>query len=103
MGRWAQRTRQGGSVNVFTSMQLAVVDGGSTDTLIITYTEGGNEALLSAADFEATPSGEVGTFQVVTGTNELTVQFSGDVSGDDDVTYSGNAVGFLTPQTIGIA
>jgi len=103
MGRWAQRTRQGGSVNVFASMQLAVVDGGDPTTLIITYTDGGNEALLTAADFESNPSGELGTFQAVTGANELTVQFSGDVSSDDDVTYSGNAVGFLTPQTIGIA
>lgn len=98
MGRWAQRNRAGGTVNNFASMMQVTVSAGLPTQAVIDYTPGGNLALLSSGDFTSEPSGQSGNFQIVSGTNQLTVAFPLTILADTTLTYEGNVVGFLTPQ-----
>lgn len=100
MGRWAQRTRQGGSAVVFNRMIDAAIGGSGSDQVEATYMTTQGLTALQASDFTSQSSGEVGdSIAGISGPN-VTIQFLNPLSGDTDVTYTGNAAGFITPQTI---
>lgn len=98
MGRWAQRVRAGGTVNQFNSITNVQFESNPEDK-DLTYANVVNAASLVAATFASQPSGEVGASIAQLSANVIRVTFTGDVSMDTETVYSGNTVGFRTPQT----
>lgn len=100
MGRWAQRTRQGGSQVVFNQMIDAEISGSGQDQAQIEYMTTQNLTALSAGDFTSNPSGEIGDSIASITDKFVTVQFLNPLTGDTSLTYAGSVVNFIHPQTI---
>ena len=87
-------------MNNFNQMVSAVNQGGGGNDVRITYVNVVDSQLLNASDFQATPSAVNGAGITPISANVIDVTFAADVSSDTNIVYSGNAVGFITPQTI---
>lgn len=100
MGRWAQRTRAGGTVNQFNRMTVAHVAVFGNDSCDVTYANPLNAAALTASDFSSQPSTEGGASISQLSANVIRITFSNPVDTDTSLDYGGNAVGFITPDSI---
>jgi hypothetical protein len=100
MGRYAQRRRSGGGppgAPPLIEMILATVDG---TEVAVDYS-----GPVTAGDFELTDflfaDGAVNpTVIAQSDTEQLSLTTAAPISADTDLTYSGDAPGILTPQTI---
>lgn len=99
MGRWAQRTRGGGSVTTPNQIISAVISGSGQDQVELTYLYNITAIILTGADFTSNASGEVGQSVAQNLPNSVLVQFLVDLTGDTSITYSGTVPGLLHPQT----
>ena len=100
MGRWAQRVRAGGTVNNFNRMISVTLGGSGSDQLTIEYANPIAANTLVANTFTSNPSGATGTVVNQVSANVVEIDLDADASGDTDVSYGGNTVGVVTPQTI---
>jgi hypothetical protein len=97
MGRWAQAHRRGGGRTTPNSIIAAVGPTGSF--AVITYEREVPWDQLLANTFESSSSGEVGDTINPIDARSAQLIFTGDITGDTSVTYTGNVPGILTPQT----
>lgn len=101
MGRWAQRRRAGGGPTfppVLISITLVVVDG--ANELVVTYSGNVDPGDFSNSDFITDSSLAVPTSITDLDTNILLLTFGVDVSDSQNLVYSGNVSGVLTPQSV---
>jgi len=101
MGRWAQSQRTASSVATAAApAQLSaafIVAPTKAEAFWSKPVPGG--ALLPA-DFTSQGSGRVGTVIFPTGPSSVEITFSGAITGDGDLEYSGATPGLKTPDTV---
>lgn len=101
MGRWAQRRRGsgGGGPNVAPlRMTTAIITGPLQVT--VTYSGNVDSSLLDLTDYASDASGQVGDTAIQLAPDSFEISFTGDVSLDTNLTYSGSATDLLSPDTI---
>lgn len=102
MGRWAQRRRSGGGSSLappLIQMIEALNDG---ITLSIEYSGAVTAGDFDTAAFHVQPSDDQPDEIEQNGANGLNLNFSGDISGQTLLEYSGVTAGVLSPQAIGL-
>lgn len=68
--------------------------------LQVTYSAAVTAAAFAPDDFQSFPSTEQSNSYGQVNPDEITITFSGDISGDNQVVYAGTVPGILTPQTL---
>jgi len=102
MGRWSHRKRMGGgppttAVGV-TRMIQAIID--DVDISLVAYSTPVVNTAFTPSDFASLPSAETGSTVDQSAGTELRITWSGIITGDTSVQYSGTDPPALTPQTI---
>lgn len=102
MGRWAQRRRGGGDPKSVQGALLQIEDANITSTTEVTAEYSGeiSAAGFSDGDFTSLNSNETSISVTQFSANELVIEFSGTITGDDQIEYTGTKPGVLTPQTV---
>lgn len=99
MGRWAQRSRAGGSTQTIIAQMIRAQLTGPTEVRIEYNTPVGAGTLIPG-DFESQGTGATGTVAVQITPTRIGLDLSDDATGDPGIIYSGDRVATLTPQTI---
>lgn len=103
MGRWAQRTRAGGTVNNFNQMTEALVTDAPNGLVEVTYDNPVNGLLFNPNTFTVTGAPEQAIALTQLSANVIELEFPIDITAETDLLYDGVVAGIITPQTIALS
>lgn len=101
MGRWAQRRRGGGGGGPdLTNYMVSAQVGGGGFFITLTYLRDITAGDFSLADFISSPSGASPTIINQGDSNQLELTTIVNASSDDEIQYTGDTPGIVTPQQL---
>lgn len=100
MGHWSTYSRRGGGQGAATALlhiTLCVVE--DSTTLQVFWDGDVSAGAFELTDFNSQPSDQSPDVIIQVDTNSIFLQFTSNIDSDQDINYTGDVAGLLTPDT----